>query len=252
MRFILHFFVLFSFFSFGQNKQSFYFDFNKSYFNINQENDFQNWLKSNPTISIKKIEGYCDYVGSNTYNKQLASKRIDYVLKKIKIKTNVVKSIAKVPYGEDFEQDSIQGVNRRVDVYYETKDADLDEFLSTNASGKSIILKSLNFYNNSGVIVPTSKPVLEELLAVMNKYPKLKIDIQGHICCQSIEEAEKIEDIAKVRALAIYVYLTNNGIEANRLSYQSFKSTKPIFPIPEQNEDERNANRRVEIMIVEN
>jgi outer membrane protein OmpA-like peptidoglycan-associated protein len=139
-----------------------------------------------------------------------------------------------------------------VDVYFENKEIDLAKFLSTNASGKSIVLKSLNFYNNSGVIVPASEPVLKELLAVMIKYPKLKIDIQGHICCQSIEEAEKIEDIAKVRALAIYVYLSNNGIEKNRMSYQSFKSSKPLVPIPEQNEEERNTNRRVEIMILEN
>lgn len=86
----------------------------------------------------------------------------------------------------------------------------------------------------------------------MNKYPKLKIDIQGHICCQSLREADKIVDIAKVRALAVYVFLINNGIKEDRLSYQSFKSTKPIYPIPEKNEEQRIANRRVEIMILEN
>lgn len=249
MRFIFLFCV---FFSFSQNKQSFYFDFDQSTFNLVQENDFQNWLNVNSAIEIKKIEGYCDFVGTNSYNKQLASKRIAYVLKKIKNQELISKIIITKSYGEDFDQDSIQSFNRRVDVYYENKKIDLDEFLSTNASGKSIILKSLNFYNNSGEIIPASQPVLKELLDVMNKYPKLKIDIQGHICCQSIEEAEKIEDIAKVRALAIYTYLSNNGIEKDRLSYQSFKSTKPLFSIPEQNEEERNANRRVEIMIIEN
>ena len=249
MRFIFLFFV---FVGFAQNKHSFYFDFNQRTFNPLQEKQFEEWLDAHPMVVVKRIEGYCDFVGTNSYNKQLASKRISYVLQKINSPEQVSSSIVRIAFGEDFKQDSIQHLNRRVDVYIGDKDVNLDEFLSTNASGKSIILKSLNFYNNSGIIVPASKPILDELLAVMKKYPKLKIDIQGHICCQSIEEAEKIEDIAKVRALAIYVYLTNNGIEKNRLSYQSFKSTKPIFPIPEKNEDERNANRRVEIMIVEN
>ena len=250
MRFILFLFVSICF---SQNKQSFYFDFNESTFNSIQENDFQNWLKSNSTISIKRIEGYCDSIGTNQYNKKLASKRINYVLERIRPQNGSSKAVFFTkPYGEDFQQDSIQSLNRRVDVYYTEKDQTLDEFIEKNTLGKNIVLKNLNFYNNSGTVLPESKPVLDELLAIMNKYPKLKIEIQGHICCQSVEEANKIEDIALVRALAVFVYLKNNGISEERLSYKSFKSTMPIYPIPEKNEEQRIANRRVEILILEN
>ncbi|WP_339833937.1 OmpA family protein [uncultured Flavobacterium sp.] len=245
------FLILFVTICFSQNKQSFYFDFNKSSFTINQENNFQKWISENPAIEVLKVEGYCDTVGSNAYNIKLAKKRINFVLDKLKIQ-KVVSKIQLKPFGEDFEQDAKQDLNRRVDVYFKNKEIGLDEFLSTNASGKSIVLKSLNFYNNSGTVLPDSKPVLEELLTTMNKYPKLKIEIQGHICCQSLHEADKIEDIAKVRALAVYVYLINNGIKEDRLSYRSFKSRKPIYPIPEKTEEQRIANRRVEIMILDN
>lgn len=245
------FLLLFATICFSQNKQSFYFDFNKSSFNDKQENDFQNWLTANSAAKILKIEGYCDYVGTNAYNKNLAEKRINYVLKKYKAVDLDVKQIEIIAFGEDFKQDSIQDVNRRVDVFY-TSDQGLEEFVSMNTKGNKIVLKKLNFYNNSGEVLPESKPILEELLAIMNKYPKLKIDIQGHICCQSLREADKIVDIAKVRALAVYVFLINNGIKEDRLSYQSFKSTKPIYPIPEKSEEQRIANRRVEIMILEN
>ena len=61
-----------------------------------------------------------------------------------------------------------------------------------------------------------------------------------------------VEDTAKVRALAVYNYLINNRINKNRLSYKSFGSSKPIHIIPENNEDERNENRRVEIQIIAN
>ena len=237
---------------FSQNKQSFYFDFNESSFNVVQENVFQKWLTANSNVEIIKIEGYCDFVGTNSYNKELASKRIDFVLNKLKNQKQVSKSIIRTSYGEDFEQDSIQDLNRRVDVYYDENNQYLDKFIDGNTLGKTIVLKNLNFYNNSGTFLPESKPILEELLSLMNKYPKLKIEIQGHICCQSPEQADKIEDIAKVRALAVYVYLINNGIHQKRLSYKSFKSAKPLFSIPEKNEEQRMANRRVEIMILEN
>lgn len=249
MRLLILFFITLSF---GQNKALFYFDFNKSTFNSTQEVAFQNWINENPSIQIVKMEGFCDAIGTNNYNKKLALRRIQFVLSKCKQMNIAVESTSINPVGEDFKQDSIQDLNRKVVVYFNPKNQNLDKFLATNASGKSIVLKNLNFYNNSGEIVPASKPILQELVAAMQKYPKLKIDIQGHICCQSIEDAEKIEDIAQVRALAIYNFLIKNGIKADRLSYQSFKSSKPLFPIPEKNEDEQNANRRVEIMIIEN
>ena len=79
MRFIL---VLFVSICFSQNKQSFYFDFNESTFNSIQQNYFQDWLKNNKIITIVKVEGYCDSIGTNTYNVQLANKRIDFILNK--------------------------------------------------------------------------------------------------------------------------------------------------------------------------
>ena len=245
------FLFLFVTICFSQNKQSFYFDFNKSTFNETQEQRFQSWLAENPSVKIFKIDGFCDYVGSNSYNKILATERINYMLERLNVTTKESIKIEIVPFGEDFQQDSIQDINRRVDVFY-TSNQDIDAFASQSTKGTKIILKGLNFYNNSGEVLPESKPILEELLSIMNKYPDLKIEIQGHICCQSIEAANKIEDISKVRAFAVYVFLKDNGINKDRLSYTSFKSSKPIFPIPEKNEEQRIANRRVEIMIVEN
>lgn len=136
------FLLLFATICFSQNKQSFYFDLNKSSFNDNQENDFQNWLTANSAAKILKIEGYCDYVGTNSYNKDLAEKRINYVLKKYKAVDLDVKQIEIIAFGEDFKQDSIQDVNRRVDVFY-TSDQGLEEFVSMNTKGNKIVLKKI-------------------------------------------------------------------------------------------------------------
>jgi outer membrane protein OmpA-like peptidoglycan-associated protein len=55
-----------------------------------------------------------------------------------------------------------------------------------------------------------------------------------------------------MRAKAVYNYLLRQKINRNRLSFKGFGNTQPIFPIPEKTEAERDANRRVEIQIVEN
>ena len=135
------------------------------------------------------------------------------------------------------------------DINIKEDKKDLSQQVSTAKVGDKLVLKNLHFYNRSGIFVPESRPILEELLKIMLANPNLKIEIQGHICCQM---GTDVEDTAKVRALAVYNYLVNNGINKNRLSYKSFGSSKPIHIIPENNEDERNENRRVEIQIIAN
>jgi outer membrane protein OmpA-like peptidoglycan-associated protein len=114
--------------------------------------------------------------------------------------------------------------------------------------GDKLKLKNLNFENNSDVVLPSSRPVLNELLKIMQENPGLKIDIQGHICCEPVD----VTYVSRIRALAVYNFLIKNGIDKSRLSYQSFGSSRPIYPLPEKTEEEKTANRRVEIEILEN
>jgi flagellar motor protein MotB len=88
-----------------------------------------------------------------------------------------------------------------------------------------------------------------ELLCVLEDHPNLKIQIQGHICCQLVSD---FEDISTLRARAVYTFLIQNKINRKRLSYKGFGITRPIHPIPEKSEQEANENRRVEILILEN
>lgn len=115
--------------------------------------------------------------------------------------------------------------------------------------GDKLVMNNLYFYDRSGIFVPESLPVMEELLEFMNTHPKVKIEIQGHICCQLGEDPE---DIALVRAISVHNFLVANDIDDTRLQYKSFGSTQPIHKIPEKSEKERNENRRVEILILEN
>jgi outer membrane protein OmpA-like peptidoglycan-associated protein len=114
--------------------------------------------------------------------------------------------------------------------------------------GDLIRINNINFYFNSEKLMEQSMPLLEELLQIMLNYPKLRIEIHGHICCNPNPMDTKL---SYRRALIIYKYLTTHGIQNNRLAYKGIGSNQPIYPLPERTEAQRAANRRVEILIVD-
>ncbi len=256
IRFLLCFFLL-STVAFSQTKFTVYFDTDSHQLTQKELNRLDVFLK-NKDLKFIKIIGFCDYRATNGYNDTLALNRANYVYHIIEKVTNQ-NQIEIESKGENFTQNSDLKLNRKVEIFYEELETEktlpkddkknLSQQVSTAKVGDKLILKNLHFYNRSGIFVPESRPILEELLKIMLANPNLKIEIQGHICCQM---GTDVEDTAKVRALAVYNYLVNNGINKNRLSYKSFGSSKPIHIIPENNEDERNENRRVEIQIIAN
>ncbi|MES2411030.1 MAG: OmpA family protein [Bacteroidota bacterium] len=115
-------------------------------------------------------------------------------------------------------------------------------------SGEKLKIENLNFVINTFAVVPESRGKMYELLLVLQKNPGLKIEIQGHLCCMPVDRT----DLSTQRAKAIHNFLVKQEISKERLSYKGFGSSQPIYPLPEKDEKERAANRRVEILIVEN
>ena len=254
MKNIVVLFFLMNLSVFGQSKFTVYFDTDSHQLNKVELNRLDDFLR-NKNLKFIKIVGFCDFRASNAYNDKLSKNRALSVRNLIEKLTNQT-SLEIIAKGENFQQESDLALNRKVEIYYEDvtvnpkeiqKETTLENQVASAQVGDKLVLKNLYFYNRSGIFVPESKPVLEELLAILNQNPNLKIEIQGHICCQ---EGTDVEETARLRALAVYNYLINKGITVNRLGFKSFGSTKPIHKIPEKNEDERNENRRVEIQII--
>ena len=120
--------------------------------------------------------------------------------------------------------------------------------INKGKAGEKLKIENLNFLINTFIVVNESRGKMYELLLVMEQNPKLKIEIQGNLCCQPIDRT----NLSTQRAKAIYNFLVSNKIDKSRLSYKGFGSTRPIFSLPERNESERATNRRVEILILEN
>lgn len=115
-------------------------------------------------------------------------------------------------------------------------------------AGEKLKIENLNFTINTFAVTTESVPKMFELLLVMRKNPNLKIQIQGHLCCMPADK----QDLSTKRAKAIYNFLIAYDIPKERLSYKGLGVSEPLFAIPEKNEAERAANRRVEIEIVAN
>ncbi|MEZ4839827.1 OmpA family protein [Flavobacterium sp.] len=233
----------------AQEKVDVFFDFNKANPNSNSIQILNHWIKQNPTAEVYKIEGFCDTVDSKTYNYKLAERRIHTIETILKLnKIIVVDKLERTPFGEDFDFSLNQDENRKVSFFFQTPSTNsFSEKVKNAKVGELLKLKGLNFYNMSDEVLPDSKPILNELLEIMNNNPTLKIEIQGHICCKEVE----VEDISIKRAKTVYNFLLSNGISENRISFKGFASTRPIYPLPEKNEEERVANRRVEMLILE-
>lgn len=217
-------------------------------------------LKTKTTTSIffnenLKIKGFGERV--QTKKERRYNRRVDVFYKVIQKKITVKEVVYDDPVvyiGQPINKESNEEVKQDLVQVPDTDDLidPVNLYKSPYAlakAGDKLVMNNLYFYDRSGIFVPESLPVMEELLDFMIAHPKVKIEIQGHICCQLGEDPE---DIALIRAIAVHNFLVANEIDDSRLLYKSFGSSQPIHKIPEKNEKERNENRRVEILILEN
>lgn len=167
----------------------------------------------------------------------------------LKIKTNIA--------DKNFTASILPEKNYPEKLSIENPDGSKSEFnldiafmkkVAATPKGEKLKIDNLNFNFNTFSVTNDSRSKLYELLVVLEQNPNLKIEIQGHICCNPNPK----EVLSTQRAKAVYGFLTYNKIAKNRLQYKGLGSTQPINPLPEKNEAERAANRRVEILIVEN
>ncbi|HEY6064154.1 MAG TPA: OmpA family protein, partial [Chitinophagaceae bacterium] len=220
-----------------------------------------------------EIKGYCDNRGTDNYNNILSGKRVATVKKfLLKRGMNTEFIISALGYGEmdpvnENKTETERQMNRRVVISMvnstgtlpagKEKTISLIQKIADTATtaGTSIALSNINFVGGRRQPLPQSRPVLDELLATMQAYPHLVIEIDGNICCIEgngdgfdLETSES--NLSEIRAKTIADWLIYKGIESKRVSYKGLGHSQPIYPYPEKTEEERIANRRVEIKII--
>ena len=252
-----------------------FFDFNE--FTIKAEEKSKlDTLSLNNIVQIN-LQGYTDFMGSDTYNYKLSQERSNavesYFLQK-NIKHKLIKScIGKGKFKPLNKIDSLRSLSRKVDILLTYKKAEIkkepkaiEEVVidtSTNINkepifdvnkvevGDKLVIDKLYFIGGRHFLLPKSEYLLIDLLNIMKDNPTLKIELQGHICCVYNGDGDDLDtgerNLSIARAKAIYDFLIKNGIDASRLSYRGFGSSKRL---PNTSLFD-GKNRRVEILILD-
>jgi len=233
----------------------------------------------NGTLLDIGIYGYSDFLSSDAYNISLSQKRENAVKQYLAAKASPsqLNFYACEGRGEKFSKDnsSAEGEpkQRRVDVYFEPvtiisisearletpKDSvpktQVKKNLEDLKAGESLAIEGLSFIPGRHMILNSSAPALQKLLQALKNNPKLKVEIQGHVCCtdngeDGVDLDTREKKLSENRAKAIYDYLVEKGIDSKRLKYKGYARTKPREPVEDTPEKEQ-ANRRVEILVLE-
>lgn len=104
---------------------------------------------------------------------------------------------------------------------------------------------NLTFESGKNIIKSSSFPSLNELAEYLIKIPALELTLEGHTDSQGDEDYNL--KLSQSRANAVKLYLSQKGIEQNRMKAKGFGETKPIAN--NNTKQGREKNRRVEFKI---
>jgi len=258
--FILCIITLFSGQSFSQKNpkkftRDFYFESGSFELDSAEQKKAKVFAKILGKFELIKIEmiGYTDSDGSETFNLELAQKRINH-LKTFYPETLPDSLFFIVPQGEKdpvFENtDTTKHKNRRVRMkaYYSSKknkeikkktpkvEVKKEDFIV----GRTIELPAVQFYGGTAHFLPGATKILDQVIPVFIENSDLSIEIAGHICCGNQME------LSIERAFVVYKYFTERGVPPKMLTYKGYNNTQPKFG---NIMDFR--NRRVELIVLD-
>ena len=108
------------------------------------------------------------------------------------------------------------------------------------------VLNKVQFLYNSAEFEPNSTPQLDSAALILQKYLTLEILIKGHTSSEG--DADYNQKLSEKRAEAIKNYLIQKGIDTKRMTTQGLGETQPL--VPDDSEENKRLNRRIEFDIV--
>lgn len=248
-------------------------------------------LINQASMSKVRIEGHCDSVGSKGYNRTLSLERAHAVARLLS-QNGIDKKIIStcIGYGKekplnDNRSEQERQENRRVMVTLypvnasihttskrmelgvskeatkmenpQTKRIPITDQPITKESldvGNHLVFENLLFEPGRHILKEGSKEELLKVLDMLKEHPSLELEIQGHVCCTSIEADGYDWDTGKdnlsaARAYVVYAFLIQNGIEEYRLTHKGYGGSQKINSL-ENTEELKRVNRRVEFNIL--
>jgi len=249
-----------------------HFDYNRADLTVASQEALRQWKEVHAGTAIV-LRGHCDFRGSHAYNDALSQRRVaavrDYLISSGFSADNIgsIEALGERAPLNTNSTEAEMAVNRRVELIWQppvvsvvppdtisNTVTQLRNQIDSLKEGESIRLPHVNFYGGRHVFLPESLASLDALLKIMQEHPTMQVEIQGHICCfrgeiDGFDHDSNDYNLSVNRARAVQTFLIRNGIDPLRLSAKGFGGTQPLVS-PERTEDDRTANRRVEIKIL--
>ncbi|GAB2776630.1 hypothetical protein GCM10027275_19780 [Rhabdobacter roseus] len=111
-----------------------------------------------------------------------------------------------------------------------------------------IQLDKIYFDQSSYYLRPESREELEKVYRTLRDHPRLKVEVAGHT--DNVGDARLNLLLSENRARVIYYDLLRKNIAPDRLRFRGYGHTKPRAP--NDSEENKAKNRRVELVILEN
>lgn len=246
--------------------QSIYFDFDKFDLRKDQQKELQKFIKTIDTSIVESIQisGYCDDRGKDAYNFDLSTKRANTIRDTLLlngIKNKIIVSIqgkGSIMIDEDLETNvpEVRSKNRRVDVLVNFKPPIVKRTKPENYTilrkdvivGDKITLDKVFFDRGSSRLTTSAKKELDKIAIRMHRFPKIELEVQGHICCtpsyqkEAVDKDTRKRELSVNRAKAVYKYLISRRVNEKRLIYNGYGNTQPLGGSTDQ-------DRRVELVI---
>jgi outer membrane protein OmpA-like peptidoglycan-associated protein len=240
-------------FSFAQHKDSTYY----FYFKQGESTQIQDSIYNFENFFIRfrsckicgvKLEGYTDNKGDEKSNQLLAMKRINFVKGLIR-DTLSIKVVEEV-IGEKLSQNTTNHqafrlvkltIQSPVTIKVPILRIETEEKFTKFAELNKPIRLEINFNAGKFFLLPESYKDLDLLKDFLKSNPQVRAHIVGHVCCSD----ERL--LSKNRALSVYNYLIDKGINKNRITYVGASNKQPL--VEEIDERTEAINRRVEVIL---
>lgn len=237
----------------AQNELTIYFETDVYELNKAQKKEIDNWANQNKLSENISVRGFADHTGSDHYNQLLAKKRAEAVAQylqqafKIKISADSIIGEGEILKGALAENRKVIISSNLNSQHKQAQNIDKVDFTKVKV-GDKLQLYNLIFEGGRRYLLPKSKPTLDSITKVLLVHNNYHFEIQGHVCCTKPTEKDGVDhdtgirNLSVMRALQIYNYFIEKGIDKNRMTYKGMGGSFPLGGSFEK-------NRRVEIEI---
>ncbi|MEM1326082.1 MAG: OmpA family protein [Bacteroidota bacterium] len=117
---------------------------------------------------------------------------------------------------------------------------------ATVDSLRTVQLEYVTFETGSATLTDNSKYELENLVGFMKKYSDVSVELAGHT--DNTGNADSNTALSQARAEAVYNYLSQNGVNGDRMRAIGYGSARPVDT--NDTEEGRANNRRTEFTVL--